>query len=87
MNIYDEPDPPLPDIGDPEAYTCPCCGAELGGSETVYVDKHGEAIGCEYCIFEKQAYEAIRSDKETEEDIRDMWEEDRWRLEREERML
>ncbi len=79
MNFYDVPDPSIPDIGDPDSYTCPCCGAELGESETVYTDKSGGVIGCEFCIFEKQAYEAIKSDKETAEDIRDMWEEERYR--------
>lgn len=50
--------PDHPDIREAEAYgmppyddgpepTCPICGAEC---ETIYVDKHGDEVGCDKCI-------------------------------------
>lgn len=34
---------------------CPHCGEELNYDDKVFLDGHGQAIGCEFCIEVKDA--------------------------------
>ncbi len=45
-------------------YTCPVCGAELDGGDTIAEDMDGDAVGCIYCIRYYEIWE-----KDINEDI------------------
>ena len=77
--MYEVPDMSIPDPGEADFYKCPVCGEEIKESDYIYVDKAGEIIGCEHCLFEMQAYEVLKTEHEKFEDDREMWEEDRYR--------
>ncbi|MBR5543436.1 MAG: hypothetical protein IKU65_05005 [Oscillospiraceae bacterium] len=51
-----------PDYEASPEYSCPVCGAQLGGGDTVAENKDGDTVGCVYCIryyeiWEKDSYE------------------------------
>lgn len=62
--MYDTPENPVianylrtgyPDGKDPEYPRCPVCGGEC---ETLYKDRFGDVVGCDYCITAIDAWEA-----------------------------
>ena len=50
---------PLPELPleppEEKYYECPICGAELCGASTVYINDNGDIVGCEDCVFTKDA--------------------------------
>ena len=51
-------DPTVPDDHIP---ICPVCGKEC---DTVYLDYEGEVVGCDRCVFMKDAYEYLYEEDE-----------------------
>lgn len=54
MGRYNIPERPLepPDYADNPQ--CPVCGSE---TDTIFIDKYGDVVGCEECITRRDAFD------------------------------
>lgn len=49
------------DCQEEKIYNCPVCGAEVGGGDTLYIDNYGNTLGCEKCVFSKEAADILEN--------------------------